>query len=217
MRIFRLMVLGVCSSLSLLIAPVWATQCPPSLNLPFRTEPCNNRLNNGRLFCNLTLFGNTGIGTGNLGGNSIDSFQSRRSLSGGITRVSFRVGGNFTEYFIGRMALLDNDEVTFNTGQTYYIRDLIVGRNVKFFVRQVSPGPARLILGNGVFFPQGVLFNSPNLTQSGNITQMLLYGHGAVTFDRRSAFSGELYSQGTLTVGDGSRLNGIISGAATCF
>ena len=168
-----------------------------ALDIPFRTAACNVR------FCNFPMFGTTSLG---LQGNSFSHAESRRTS----TRITF--SENPTEYFIDRLTLLNNNEVTFNAGQTYYINNLSVGNNVKFFVRgSFRSGPARVILGNNVNFPQNVLLNSPSRDQSGDVSQLLVYVHGAVTFGNNNAFSGLLYSRGFLSVGDNSRLNGVVS------
>ena len=205
MRMFRAMWLGL---LFLSVGPVWATQCPPTVNIPFLSIPCNT----DPRVCSTTLFGTASLG---LGGNAFDNINTRRSFGNPAT-ITFSESP--VDYFFGSLTLLSNDTITLNAGQTYYIRNLSLGSGVRFLVRNsIRSGPARIVLGSAANFPRDVFFNSPSLTQSGDVAQLLMFGHGSITIGDSSAFSGSLFSTGTLTVGSSSRLNGIISGVATCF
>lgn len=123
--------------------------------------------------------------------------------------VSFPTGV-FSEFFLEQLSIRNNESVTFNAGQTYYIGRLNLANNATIYIN--GNGTAKVIIRDGLTIPNNMRINSPGANQGGDASRLLLYAHNEVTLGKNVTFSGVLYSKGKVSIGNNSHFFGAATG-----
>lgn len=161
---------------------------------------------------------------------SFQSYPSNTDVSLGYQEIRTLSGNGVNRY---RTVDVSTDgQLTINSnGQSFYIAQLQVGYRA---ILRLSPGDywvgslatgtdAQIqVIGNGrvrLFVRDAPnlgyrsLYNSAEYGTAGSASKLFLYGYNAVTFNTDSTFSGYVYSQRDVVIGDSAWLYGAVTAA----
>lgn len=161
---------------------------------------------------------------------SFQSYASTTDFNVGYQETRTLPGNGLNRY---RTVDIGTDaQLTINSsGQSFYLAQLRVGyravlrlspgdywvgsleTGTESQIQVVGNGRVRLFVRDAPNLGYRSLYNSPGNETAGSASKLFLYGYNAVTFNTATTFSGYVYSQRDVVIGDSVRLYGAVTAA----
>jgi MSHA biogenesis protein MshQ len=147
-------------------------------------------------------------------------YQENRTLSGnGLNRyrtvdvgtdAQLTINSSEQSFYVAQLRVGYRGVLRLSPGD-YWVGSLETGSDSQ--IQVVGNGRVRLFVRDAPNLGYRSLYNSPGNETAGSASKLLLYGYNGVTINTATTFSGYVYSQSDVVIGDSVRLYGAVTAA----
>ncbi len=143
-------------------------------------------------------------GSGTLTGNGVNRYRTVDVGSEG----QLSINSNGQNFYIAQLQVGYRAVLSLSPGD-YWIGSLVTGSDSQ--IQVAGNGRVRLFVRDAPSLGYRSLYNSPGNEIAGSASKLFLYGYSDVTLNTDTTFSGYVYSQRNVVIGDSVRLYGAVT------